>query len=289
MKVSVSQDLCKNDGLMAVFAGCLCSPYLSKKFADMALPDWVTGVVTNILDETYNTKRFFFEVPSMERFDFEPGQFVTLDLPIHEQKNKRWRSYSIASAPSGTNTFELVIVLNEAGAGTPWLWEHVRVGTELLLRGPQGKFTLPAELDKPLYLICTGTGIAPFRSMVHHLHSTGQSHQPIYLIFGCRKFNDTLYGAELRALQDAMPGFKYLPTYSREPADNHLLQRTGYVHNVYEELLAGQQKQYMAGGGTGLAPARFFLCGWKNMIDEARQRLTAIGYDKKDIHFELYG
>jgi ferredoxin-NADP reductase len=67
------------------------------------------------LDETASTKRFFFQIPSMERFDFEPGQFVTLDLPIHEQKNKRWRSYSIASAPNGTNEFELVIVKMEGG------------------------------------------------------------------------------------------------------------------------------------------------------------------------------
>jgi ferredoxin-NADP reductase len=274
--------------------GGLCKldwfPLSFEKFVtQMALPAWVTGVVTNIIDETHNTKRFFFEIPSMERFDFEPGQFVTLDLPIHEQKNKRWRSYSIASAPNGTNTFELIIVLNEAGTGTPWLWQHVKVGTELTLRGPLGKFTLPAVLDKPLYLICTGTGIAPFRSMVQHLHRTGKAHPPIYLIFGCRKFNDTLYGPELRELQDTMPGFKYLPTYSREPADNPLLQRTGYVHHVYEELLRAQQQQHLAAGGTGLPPAHFFLCGWKNMIDEARQRLTAMGYDKKDIHFELYG
>ncbi|HMP92140.1 MAG TPA: FAD-binding oxidoreductase, partial [Phnomibacter sp.] len=62
----------------------------------MALMDWQTGVITSVIDETYNTKRFFFEVPGTPNFDFVPGQFVTLDLPIHEQKNKRWRSYSIA-------------------------------------------------------------------------------------------------------------------------------------------------------------------------------------------------
>ena len=52
----------------------------------MALEPWRTGKVIRILDETYNTKRFFIEVPEMENFNFKAGQFVTLDLPIHEQK-----------------------------------------------------------------------------------------------------------------------------------------------------------------------------------------------------------
>ncbi|MCU0395621.1 MAG: FAD-dependent oxidoreductase [Chitinophagaceae bacterium] len=255
----------------------------------MALLEWVTGRIVEIMDETYNTKRFIFEVPSMERFDFEPGQFVTLDLPIHEQKNKRWRSYSIASAPDGTNRFELVIVLNEEGAGTNWIWGNVEVGTEIPLRGPQGKFVLPKTIDTDIYLICTGTGIAPFRSMVEHLHRQGIAHEDVYLIFGCRKFNDTLYGPELRELQQTMIGFRYIPTYSREDPGNHLLLRTGYVHQVYEEIIAHNRMQHHASGGTGLKPAKFFLCGWKNMIDEARQRLQSIGYDKKDVHFELYG
>ncbi len=255
----------------------------------MALPEWVTGKITNIVDETPTTKRFYFEIPSLTSFDFEPGQFVTLDLPIHELKNKRWRSYSIASAPSGDNTFELVIVLLEGGAGTSWLWQYAEVGLEIPLRGPQGKFTLPEIIDKDIYLVCTGTGIAPFRSMVQHIHNKGIDYKNIYLIFGCRKFFDTLYGPELRQLQNEMEGFRYIPTYSREPADNDLAQRTGYVHPVYMELIAQKNREYAQAGGEGPVPALFYLCGWKNMIDEARLKLQGLGYDKKSIHFELYG
>ncbi|MEJ7680423.1 MAG: FAD-binding oxidoreductase [Segetibacter sp.] len=70
-----------------------------------------------ISEETSSTHRFWIQIPEVESFDFIPGQFVTLDLPIHEKKNKRWRSYSIASAPDKTNVIELVIVLLEGGAG----------------------------------------------------------------------------------------------------------------------------------------------------------------------------
>src|SRR6476646_8500235 len=128
------------------------------------LEPWRTGKVIRIEDATPTTKRFWIEIPELERFDFKPGQFVTLDLPIHEKKNKRWRSYSIASHPDGTNIIELVIVLLDGGAGTHYLFENIEIGSELLLRGPQGVFTLPETIDKDLFFICTGTGVAPFRS-----------------------------------------------------------------------------------------------------------------------------
>ena len=237
---------------------------------------WRTGKVIRIEDATHNTKRFWIQVPEVEVFDFKPGQFVTLDLPIHEKKNKRWRSYSIASHPDGSNIFELVIVLLEGGAGTNYLFNEVAEGSEILLRGPQGVFILPEVLDTDIFLICTGTGIAPFRSMAHYIKLHNIPHKNIYVIFGCRLTTDCLYGNELMLLQSQMPGFIYLPTFSRETADKQVA--VGYVHNVYEGIL-NQTKP----------TAKFYLCGWKNMIDDARNKLAALGYDKKDIHFELYG
>ncbi len=239
--------------------------------------EWQTGKVIEIKNETASTKRFFIQMPAMEKFDFHPGQFVTLDLPIHEQKNKRWRSYSIASAPDGTNVIELVIVLLHGGAGTTYLFNEVQVGSEFQLRGPQGKFILPEELDKDLFLICTGTGIAPFRSMVQYLHKNKVAHKNIHLIFGCRKLHDGLYIDELKDLEKKEPGFFFHPVFSREQHVGEGMY-TGYVHSVYEKLIAAEKD-----------PAKFYLCGWKNMIDEAKEKIQAMGYDKKDIHLELYG
>ncbi len=241
------------------------------------LEPWRTGKVIRIEDATASTRRFWIEIPELSSFDFQPGQFVTLDLPIHEKKNKRWRSYSIASAPDGTNIIELVIVLLEDGAGTNYLFNEVREGHEIMLRGPQGIFTLPEHLDKDIFLICTGTGVAPFRSMVHHIHRHRIPHKHIHLIFGCRSLGDCLYGPELKELEQKEPGFFYHPVFSRE-ASVHEGAYTGYVHGVYEDLLRIDQ-----------TPANFFLCGWKNMVDEAKQRIINLGYDKKDIHLELYG
>ena len=157
------------------------------------LQPWQDAVVTKIIQETPNTKRFFLALTSGQVFDFIPGQFVTFDLPIHEQKNKRWRSYSIASAPSNNNEFELVIVLLDGGAGTTYLFNEVAVGSNLLMRGPQGVFVLPKSITTDLYFICTGTGIAPFRSMLLDIHQKKIPHQQMHLLFGCRKYTDSLY------------------------------------------------------------------------------------------------
>ena len=247
------------------------------------LQPWRTGKVIKIENETEATRRYWIEVPELSSFDFKPGQFVTLDLPIHEKPNKRWRSYSIASWPDGTNVFELVIVYMNGGIGTHYLFNEVHIGSELTYRGALGVFTLPETIDRDLYLICTGTGIAPFRSMVHYIHLNNIAHKNIYVIFGCRQLTDSLYGKEMKDFENELTDFKYLPTYSRENPDD-LSIRHGYVHTLYEELYTCQKST--AEGGSA---AYFYLCGWKNMVDEAKQRILALGLDKKAIHLELYG
>lgn len=246
----------------------------------MAVQPWRKGVVTRIENETYNTKRYWIKIPDVSAFEFQPGQFVTLDLPIHEKPNKRWRSYSIASWPDGTNVIELVIVLVEDGVATPYLFNEVHEGSELILRGPQGVFVLPETIDKDIFFICTGTGIAPFRSMLYDLRNHPVPHRDIYLIFGTRTQKDLLYMEEMRRLEQEVENFKYIPTLSRENWDGCC----GYVHAIYENLIHEKMND-----STDLPPALFYLCGWKNMIDEAKERIVKLGYDRKAIHQELYG
>ncbi len=245
----------------------------------MAIEPWRTAKVIKIADETFNTRRYWLQVPELERFDFKPGQFVTLDLPIHEKKNKRWRSYSIASWPDDSNVFELVIVLMEDGAGTTYLFNEVNEGSEILFRGAQGVFTLPDALEDDYYLICTGTGIAPFRSMMHNIALKNIPHKNVYLIFGTRKKENLLYYEELKQLCTANTGLHYVPVLSREAWEG----AKGYVHEAYKKIIAAKSNN------GALPPAHFFLCGWKNMIDEAKATITGLGYDKRAIHLELYG
>lgn len=243
----------------------------------MAEEKWFEGEVTRIVDATDNTKQFFFKLPHTDNFEFKPGQFITMDLPIHEKKNKRWRSYSIASNPNGTNEFELVISYVPDGLGTNYLWKNISEGSKILMRGPLGVFTLPETLEEDICFICTGTGIAPFRSMSKWMAAHPEfKRRNVYLLFGCRTEKDLLYPEELLSLQHKMENFTYVRCCSRENPET-FKGHVGYVHPVYEKLFEDKR------------PVKFYLCGWRNMIDEAKQRITALGYDRKAIHVEIYG
>ncbi|MEO1712277.1 MAG: FAD-dependent oxidoreductase [Bacteroidota bacterium] len=237
---------------------------------------WYDGRVIRIADESSTTRRFWIQVDELERFDFRAGQFVTFDLPISEKRRERWRSYSIASAPDGTNVFELCIVRLEGGRGTTYLFDEVKEGTILSFKGPDGVFTLPKNLDREIVLICTGTGVAPFRSMLGALKESGGPKQLLHLIFGTRHEEGILYREEMETLAKEWPNFRFDVALSREKDwDGY----QGYVHQVYQEHYPEVD-----------ADRLFLLCGWQNMVDEAVDRLTEkMGYAKQQVVFELYG
>jgi ferredoxin-NADP reductase len=229
--------------------------------------------VVDIIDVTPLVKRYFFKISDFEHFNFAPGQFVMLDLPIVSKITTR--SYSIASAPAG-NIIELVISLNAEGLGTPYLFNEVKIGSKLPLSQPAGKFMKPPVAnDIDLCLICTGTGIAPFRSFLKDLIHKNTPYKSINLIFGTRHEKDVLYKEEMEELSRIMPNFSFTTVLSREENPAYTGKR-GYVHEIYKELYADKR------------PAHFYLCGWKVMIKEAIQHLQDMGYDKKAIKFELY-
>lgn len=243
----------------------------------MSLLPWQTAVIRSIVQQTENTRSFFLEASGAAAFDFIPGQFVTLDLPIHERVSKRSRSYSIASPPDGTNHFELIISLMRGGAGTTFLFNEEHIGDTVQYRGPQGSFILPQVLERDICMICTGTGVAPFRSQLHYLFRHNKNLPQIHLVFGTRHRGDILYFEEMRSLAEKHPEFHYDVCLSREHVDEEGFHE-GYVHPVYEKICA-----------QGARDMDFYLCGWRAMISEARERLMQMGYGEDRIHFELYG
>ncbi|MCB0534585.1 MAG: FAD-dependent oxidoreductase [Saprospiraceae bacterium] len=238
---------------------------------------WYDSVVTKIEDASPHVKRFWLETPGAERPEFKAGQFVTMDLPIGEKRLQRWRSYSIANAPADDpNLLELCIVKAPEGLGSKYFFEEVHPGSTLRWKGPDGTFCLPETISKDLVLICTGTGVAPFRSMLRDLQHSGRPHRNIHLIFGTRTEADILYREEFEALARTIPGFRYDVALSRQP-DWPGYQ--GYVHQIYLKEYAEKRPD-----------VQFYICGWGNMIDEAvANLLIKLGYDRTQILYELYG
>jgi CDP-4-dehydro-6-deoxyglucose reductase len=237
---------------------------------------WYDSKIIKIEDQSSTTKRFWVEVAGVDAIDFKAGQFVTMDLPIHEKRLKRWRSYSIANAPDGTNVLEFCIVLLEGGAATEYLFNEAKVGTPIRFKGPSGGFVLPEKIETDLVMICTGTGVAPFRSMIHDLINQGKKIKNIHLIFGTRYEEGILYREELEKLAAEHSSIQYSIALSRE---EDWAGHRGYVHPIYMEAYKAPRKDL-----------DFYICGWSNMIDEAVENLILkLGYDKSQVHYELYG
>ena len=242
---------------------------------------WYDGKVIRIENHNATTKSFFVKVDSDLPFEFKAGQFVTMDLPISEKRLKRWRSYSIANAPDGSNVLEFCIVLLDGGAGTTYLFNEVEVGSNIRFKGPSGMFTLPEQEERDIVFVCTGTGVAPFKGMLDDLKKQNRIDRNIHLIFGTRHSQGILYEDELSALAVANDNFNYSVTLSREAElpEKSFEVKKGYVHQIYLKQYAIKREDLV-----------FYLCGWSNMIDEAVDNLTnKLGYDKNQVKYELYG
>ncbi|NNE26784.1 MAG: oxidoreductase [Saprospiraceae bacterium] len=235
---------------------------------------WTAAQVEELGYASPSVRSLILKVDQETPFDFEPGQFVTFDLDIGEKRLERWRSYSIANPPNTKNKLEFIISKIEGGKASDYFFDKLQLSDTLQMKGPQGTFTLPQNLDQEIIMVCTGTGVAPFKSMIEHVFENKIPHKAIHLIFGTRHKEGILYHDYFKQLAESESSFKYSVALSRESYDGF----QGYVHEVYTRHYAQ------------IADNRLFmLCGWQNMIDEAIERLNGLGYGKDKLVYELYG
>jgi len=228
---------------------------------------WLDSTLISIEKETEITWKFVIKVHS--DFKYVPGQFVQVKV------NDLVRSYSISSSGLEGSIFELIIVKLNGGKMTTYLFEKAKEGDNIQIKGPLGKFTMPETIIGDILFVCTGTGIAPFRSILQSMVNKEISHKNIYLIFGTREKKDILYFEEMKNFESLISGFKYIPVLSREKWEG----KSGYVHNQYLDLIKNNK----------LENPIFYLCGWRDMIKEARGNLKELGFDSKKIKLEIYG
>ena len=238
------------------------------------MPRWNKAKVIEIHDWTEEHRQIFLQADPSGSFPFVAGRFVTFDLPIGEKRLDRWRSYSIANCLDN-NIIELCIVKVPDGRASQYLFHDISIGDEFTFKGPSGAFVLPTDEQAELVFICTGTGVAPFRSMITSIFSSGLQYPKVHLVFGTKNQKSILYKEEFEQLAVAHDRFDYHIALSRESYNGY----QGYVHNVYEQI-----------EGLNRDKVIYMLCGWQHMIDEAVERLTQkMKIDRSKIIYELYG
>ena len=215
-----------------------------------------------------NTRHFVFETPEVEELYFVPGQFVSFTESL--QGKKITRPYSIASPPDG-NRFEICLNLVEDGFFSPYLF-GMKPGDTLEMSAPLGYFVL-RNPGKDAIFVATGTGIAPFRSMLHAYLGQGDQKE-LTLVFGVRYEQGLLYRNEFERLEKDHANFRFRPTLSRPGPD--WKGRTGHVQSHLLEAIGDRRDLDV------------YICGLKLMVDDVRAILKGLGFDRKQIIFEKY-
>lgn len=213
------------------------------------------------------TRHFTFEMADEDQFSFVPGQFVSLLAEINDRLITR--AYSIASVPAG-NRFELCLNLVPEGKFSPYLFA-MQPGDEVEAKGPYGGFIFRQRSD--IICIATGTGIAPFRGMLRQRLPEDPGHQ-YTLIFGARHRHGLLYLPELQQFSADYPNFQLVPTLTKPPET--WTGRIGRVQPPMLELIGNRRD------------VQVYICGLKEMVDDVRNRLKELGFDRKQIVYEKY-
>lgn len=216
----------------------------------------------------HEVRHFTFDVPELEALPYLPGQFMSLTREAGGKKITR--AYSTASLADG-NRFELCLNRVQDGLFSPFLFD-LRPGDTVDMKGPYGYFTWKQPASDSI-LVATGTGIAPFRGMLHAYFAAG-GEQEITLVYGVRYEPSLLYREEFERMAEKYPNFHFLPTLSR-PGDSWT-GRTGHVQTHVIGAL-GERRD-----------VDVYICGMKAMVNDLRQRLKELELDRKRIVFEKY-
>src|SRR5215468_9740257 len=154
------------------------------------------------------TKHLEFEMNGVPRFSFGAGQWLSFktNMPDGEEIT---RAYSIASPPTNDNRFALCLNRVQDGFMSNFLCD-MKEGEEISCQGPFGDFILRPPMRDTIF-IATGTGIAPFRSMLHWLLADALRHEgrQLYLLFGSRTEQDIYYHQEFLQLAHEHGNFHY--------------------------------------------------------------------------------
>jgi ferredoxin--NADP+ reductase len=220
------------------------------------------------------------------RFDgeptpFEPGQYMTIGVMVDGRIVQR--PYSVASPPvaAGSDGYEFYVRLVQGGTFTPLLW-RMPVGQKMRMIGPKGKFLLEPGDERKHIFISSGTGNAPFISMMRQMLHDGAPRDAVFL-------NGVSYAHEL-GYRDVVEDWErsgeypvtFIPTVSRpdDPANADWMGRTGRVESILGPML----------DELGLTPANSiaYICGNPDMILSAEETLLGRGYPEEQVHKELY-
>ncbi|PVZ67633.1 ferredoxin--NADP reductase [Pelagibaculum spongiae] len=210
---------------------------------------------------------------------FQPGQFLSLQFPANAiSETPLKRSYSIVNIsphPQHNRQIEIAVTLIDGGVASEY-FKNTQAGDLIAAKGPMGNLVLPEKIDKRLILIGTGTGMAPYRSMLHQLKTMLTAGLKVEILQGARTRDELIYQQEFLSLATEYHA-GYRACLSRQ-ADAEITchEYAGHVGKPLQQLEPDPENDLV------------YLCGHPAMVDQQVSYLTELGFDTRSVKREKY-
>jgi propane monooxygenase reductase component len=217
---------------------------------------------------THDMRHLVLRLVDTADFKFFPGQYVDITVPGTEEV----RSFSMANTSAReSGQLEFVIKVYPDGLFSHFLDSKLRVGDRLSLTGPFGMFTLRDAPDSDLIFVGGGAGMAPILSLLRSMAERGITRKAVYY-YGARRRSDLCFEDELRALEQALPNFRYIPALSEEEWD--------FENGLITDVVAQREGD--------LSRAHAYVCGPPPMVEAAVPLLTRLGVPEKHVYWDKF-
>lgn len=235
------------------------------------MPQRFTSIVS--AKEKVSSKVYLltFKLIKPETIDFLAGQTVMFYVAPGIN-----RSMSLVSTPNIKDEIQIAHDVGPGGIFSQWTM-NAKVGDTIDFMGPLGMFTLDKLNQKNKVLIATGTGIAPFRSMLFDIFLNSQLSTVNYklsLYWGLRYEEDIFWQHEFEKLAKKYSNFKFMLTLTKPSAG-----WKGAIGRVGEHIFKSDDK---------LTENEYYLCGNRSMVSEIKEKLLVYDVPKSQIKFELF-
>lgn len=206
-----------------------------------------------------------------EALEYSPGQYLSVLIPQDGPGPDVRRSYSFSSPPEQP-TFALCINRVADGPGTSYM-NRLQPGDTFRALGPCGRFVYRPKPGRNICFIATGTGIAPFRSMLLSQHYRDTPPSRAYCFFGVRNAEGILY-PELFTRRNSQLDFVAAMSQPTSACEGERGRVTAHLVRLGSDF-PWQQTE-------------FYLCGHGGMVADTRAILSSRAVAADSIHQEVY-